>query len=459
MEMNRGLAIKQAVLSVVRALTLGALGLPPNVQAGEPRIVVGPNVQVSRERAEIPHREVVLAADPTRPDRLLAGSMIEYKGSLLPPSVAYASEDGGRTWRLSLERKSLEDRTLSGDPAVAFGPDGTAYFTTMARRGLFRSRDGGRTWEPPVAVDPEANLDREFLAVDGTGGRFHGRLYWSSTIVIPPLGDGHRRGASGVALYASADGGRSFDRPALRIAEPPLQASGIGNGVILSDGTFVVLYNLMEPRARAGAVVAAGPNARLGVGRSVDGGRTFEHDMPEIDSWTRGDLRAGVGCLAVDPGSAAFKDRLYAVWADGGPTTTYRIMLSISEDNGRTWSPSRVISDVPENDTRTERVDAYLPALAVNRRGVVAVTWYDSRGFAAGQGWHLRFRASTDGGRTWSSSIRVAEVDTQTKRLEDVPGDTAGLAADEGGMFHALWIDGRTQVRQVWTAAINVSSD
>ena len=130
-------------------------------------------------------------------------------------------------------------------------------------------------------MDPEADLDREFLTVDGTGGRFHRRLYWSSTIALKPLG-GHGQGASAIALDASGDGGLNFDRPALRIAEPPRQASGIGNGDVLSDGTFVVLYNLTEPRLRAGAVMAAGPNARLGIGRSTDGGRTFERDMPEI---------------------------------------------------------------------------------------------------------------------------------------------------------------------------------
>ncbi len=455
MEMGCRNPVQRIALGAMWAMTLGAFGGTPCARAGGPRIVVGPNVHVSRERADVPHREVVLAADPTRPTRILAGSMIEYKGSPLSPSVAYSSEDGGRTWRLALERKSPDDRSLSGDPAIAFGPDGTAYFTTMARRGLFRSRDGGRTWEEPTAVDPEADLDREFLAVDGTGGRFHRRLYWSSTIAIQPLG-GHGQGASGIALYASGDGGVTFDRPTLRIAEPPRQASGIGNGVVLSDGTFVVLYNLTEPRPRAGAIVAAGPNATLGVGRSTDGGRTFEREMPEIDSWTRGDLRAGVGCLAADPGSRAFKDRLYATWADGGPTKPYRILASVSEDRGLTWSPSRIVSDVPEGG---ERWDAYLPALAVDRSGVVGVTWYDTREVPGGKGWNIRFRASLDGGRTWQPSARVTEVETRTVGPADSPGDTAGLAATDGGVFHALWIDGRTRVRQVWTATITVGTN
>jgi hypothetical protein len=35
-------------------------------------------------------------------------------------------------------------------------------------------------------------------------------------------------------------------------------------------------------------------------------------------------------------------------------------------------------------------------------------------------------------------------------------GDTAGLVADADGVFHALWIDNRTGVHQVWTATIAV---
>jgi hypothetical protein len=35
-------------------------------------------------------------------------------------------------------------------------------------------------------------------------------------------------------------------------------------------------------------------------------------------------------------------------------------------------------------------------------------------------------------------------------------GDTAGLAADAAGVFHPLWIDNRTGIHQMWTAAVTV---
>jgi len=111
-----------------------------------------------------------------------------------------------------------------------------------------------------------------------------------------------------------------------------------------------------------------------------------------------------------------------------------------------------------------------MPVVAVNKDGVVGVSWYDTRD-AAGKdkGWDVRFAASLDEGKTWNPSVRVTSVSSKftgeiRKKLglsEDGrrlngPGDTAGLAATADGAFYPLWIDNRTGIRQVWTARIEV---
>jgi hypothetical protein len=64
------------------------------------------------------------------------------------------------------------------------------------------------------------------------------------------------------------------------------------------------------------------------------------------------------------------------------------------------------------------------------------------------------------GGRL--GSVRVSEqssafTEAIRKKLVRVwRGDTAGLAAGTDGVFHALWIDTRTGVPQVWTAGVTV---
>ena len=105
--------------------------------------------------------------------------------------------------------------------------------------------------------------------------------------------------------------------------------------------------------------------------------------------------------------------------------------------------------------------DAFVPSVAVNKAGVVLVSWYDTRGIQKDEaGWNIRVRASLDGGETWQPSAPVTDVPTlkdkkTRKRLLGV-GHTAGLAADADGAFHCLWVDGRSGILQVYTAAVEV---
>jgi hypothetical protein len=64
------------------------------------QITVGPNVQVSKPRVKIPHAEVILAAHPSNPARLLAGSIIEQPADG-DSVLAYSSCDGGTQWNSS----------------------------------------------------------------------------------------------------------------------------------------------------------------------------------------------------------------------------------------------------------------------------------------------------------------------------------------------------------------------
>jgi hypothetical protein len=128
-------------------------------------------------------------------------------------------------------------------------------------------------------------------------------------------------------------------------------------------------------------------------------------------------------------------------------------------------------------------------AVAVNREGIVGVSWYDRRESTNDQDWFVRFAASFDGGRTFTPSVKVSEapfshdwsklkgfqfhatgggsygeVRDPTLFLGVSPseayvngGDTAGLAASIDGVFHAVWIDNRTNIPQVWTTPITVN--
>src|SRR5512141_75882 len=88
-----------------------------------------------------------------------------------------ASLDGGKTWTKTLPAGFVPGVTrytndpdvagtgtgeFGGDPAVAFGPDGTAYFACFSYDGMntqllmSRSTDGGRTWLKGGTAEPLA---------------------------------------------------------------------------------------------------------------------------------------------------------------------------------------------------------------------------------------------------------------------------------------------------------------
>jgi hypothetical protein len=450
----------QALLFVTLAAAAGAAVSPSGAVAPgegeEPRTRVGPNVHVSRARAELPHNEVILAADPSDPRHLLAGSKVSYKPGWAAgtQSVAYWSADGGRTWRVTLERK---DVPRASDPAVAFGADGSAYFAALPLKGidLLRSRDHGESWQRVACAGPGVSADRPFLALDQTGGKYRGRLYCNCEFTPPLLDETAARWptpkADGYAVYSSDDGGKTIhDPPAWRLANPPFKEFGAGNPLVLSDGTLIAPYTVGDMSVPEN--VGNQPRRlTLCVLRSADGGRSFEGGA-RVSDWRRTN-EDGFPSYAAAPKGAPGQDRVYAAWSDvrGG---RHQVLFSYSADKGLTWSKRAVISD---EAAREKGPDSFLPAVAVNEDGVVGVSCYDTRDLAADQvGWDARFRASADGGKTWLPSVRVSRESSTFKNARGELGDTGGLAADAEGAFHLLWVDNRTGVQQVWTARVTV---
>jgi hypothetical protein len=447
----------------------------PRQEVRSPTIRVGPNVRVSESHARDTHYEVVIAAHPRDSSRLIAASIVYPEGVATYGTIVYVSSDGGSTWSPAHGLSSLGH---TGDPALAYGPDGLAYYVASSlpeigerRLLLYRSPDGGANWDGPF---PLTYMDREYITVDASQGPGRGRVYVNGNNRVP-------RTISDFVVYRSDDNGRSFNGPGTRASFGSVQATVMGNAVVASDGALVGVYVEAMPRG-------ASPLASIHSIWSVDGGASLA-GTAKIDNYVAGGERKGsiLGnanaepTLAIDGTRGRFKDRLYVVWPDRRSGHS-QILFAFSEDKGRSWSPARRINDNVPSDT----TDQFMPEIAVNRDGVVGVMWYDRRDHPDNLGWDARFAASFDGGGTFGPSVRVSQSGAsfppgtlRERRSASAPagddqerlraqinagrdsfmfmgGDTAGLAADATGVFHAAWVDNRSGVPQLWTAAISV---
>src|SRR6266446_2501847 len=239
----------------VARLTGIAIALLASSSGAQQRITVSANVHVSSARSQVTHDDVLIAADPSDASHLLACSMFDPEDGVFGPmTTVYASFDGGRTWSHVLTDSTADTE----DPACVFGPNGTAYFGHIQPMRIYRSTDAGKTWSAatfPVGPDQE---DRDFLSVDNTGGKFHGRVYAYAQMAAPHL-DGKVL-PKGITLWRSLDSGKSFEGPVQRFPDDFSTAFHPGNSAVLSDGTWMAVVNQLNISKRHDGI----GGARLG---------------------------------------------------------------------------------------------------------------------------------------------------------------------------------------------------
>lgn len=148
-----------------------------------------------------------------------------------------------------------------GDPMVDFDGDGRAYLSTLASGlSVWRSSDGGRSWSGPSEVG--GTLDRQWVVAPDSSGEGRQPVYAAAR-------SGRGPGAE-IAVFVSRDGGRSFTETARM--SPDI---GVLNGVIdlklTSDDALLLPYLAFRMRDR-GKEVAPGRQIVL---RSGDGGESW----------------------------------------------------------------------------------------------------------------------------------------------------------------------------------------
>ena len=457
------------------------------------QITVGPNVHVSRARTDVTHVEVLMAAHPNNPQKLLGCTIIGPTSDNRSQTGVYGSFDGGASWSPVI---TYTDQMQSMDPACTYGINDRAYFATLSRNkdltlrlNAYYSEDAGKTWqESIIPAGVKYNVDREYVTVDTSrSSKYRGRVYVHG-FLLRGYGLNNATSMGGFRLYRSLDGGKTFELPIDRLLADRTTVLHVGNGVVLSDGMFVALFAQLTLDKRndgypnSDPAPASRPSGAIRIITSSDGGDSLNQEVQVSDiygDWGR--ESSTIPSLSADTYSDVFRDRLYAVWADGRFGGRTQIVLSYSVDKGKTWSRPRLVSDDRAPVHGNLQRPTALPVVAVNKDGVVGVLWTDRRESSNDSDYHVRFAASMDGGETFTPSVRVSEkpnifdepnfgvIKGVSQASKDGPshlilvrekwlrgGDTAGLTADANGTFHPLWIDNRTGIAQVWTAPIVV---
>jgi len=458
---------------------------------------VGPNVQVSVGLAREPHFEMVLAADPVNADHLMACSIVWPNDWHTSEVVTYVTTDGGKSWTPTLRTRGDNGRP-SWDPACAYGPDGVAYSVSenidssvKSFDRIDRSTDGGRTWD--AAPTRLKHGERTFISVDNSTGNRRGwlYLYGAGNTCLPGVKCANSTaGANAMFFRSSGDGGRTIGSEQEIPAAEHNYLIGFGQGVVLADGTL--LAPMGEWRQSTDVTPFRAPRFDLSHdGRWANGALKVFRSKPDRPNWPPAtevfqvndwfferEFNGGyMPHMAADASTGPFKGRVYVVWPDQR-SGRYEVWLAYSDDAGKTWSPPRTVNDDrPWPDARGP--SSIQGMIAVNKDGVVGVTWFDRRDHPDDLGWTVRFRASFDGGETFTPSTQVSDVPFEPSKIDPVPlteiggwangaapislsvhafnfsgGHTVGFAADAGGAFHSLWVGSVTGVPQLWTAAI-----
>jgi photosystem II stability/assembly factor-like uncharacterized protein len=248
-----------------------------------------------------------LAIAPSNPDIIYVGSGEGLqRPDLSTGNGIYKSTDAGKTW------KHLGLRDGQQIPAILVDPqDPNRVFVAVlghpyganAERGVFRSTDGGQTWEKVLYKDE--NTGAIALAFDPKNAQIIYAALWSSR--QGPWENGAWQGP-GSGLFKSTDGGTTWKQLTKGL---PTFAEGLGRiGVTVAPSDPNRLYaNVDSPRLG-------------GVYRSDDAGESWQRVNNEPRIWGRGSDFAEV---KVDPKNP---DIVYAAntamyrSTDGGTTFT-----------------------------------------------------------------------------------------------------------------------------------------
>ncbi|MCE5236986.1 hypothetical protein LLH23_00660 [bacterium] len=226
-----------------------------------------------------------LCFDPTKPDVLYAGIGRPRWGKDGAGAI-YRSEDCGESWKLITPPGTLPEKAIVSDLEVA--PDGS-YVLAATSAGLYRSADGGATWERAGGLPDQSVL--EAAIAPGRAQIAYCTLQTTARDDQPWNG----------GVWRSDDGGRTWTR----------RSEGLSTRVGKTGQSSRMTSNLKEivvdPRDADTVYVGDQAWVSAGVCKSTNGGQSWQRasqqwgDGKNMDYGWITQWGPSVECLALSP--------------------------------------------------------------------------------------------------------------------------------------------------------------
>ncbi|MFL5562998.1 MAG: sialidase family protein [Gemmatimonadaceae bacterium] len=396
-----------------------ARSISPALVSGSAGISV---VDVSNDTTA--QNETPLAVNPLNPANMLTGNNDWNWNDGCGVNVTY---DGGKSWTRTLPNGFLPGVTkysddpavagtgsydFGGDPAVAFGPDGTAYFACFGYQAaspygvallVSRSTDGGRTWLAGGSSQPlvQAAVWQGNGISKGSTGQFpdHEAIHVADdgTIYITWAQFNGNGSHSPIYVSTSRDGGRTFSA-AQKVTDGPIRSDQ--DARIVTDRTTGTAYLTFDNGIQGGKGTA------MYVSVSTDRGVSwstpaliglFQNPVclypPYCFNISGGPFR-GPGSYPT-PAFDPTHRRLYVAYTDIVNGLAQIMLTSADAKDLKTWTAPQVVApgagDRINVEMSIEPGSGRIDMMANDR------SWSHNTAF------DVTYFASSDGGASWSA--------------------------------------------------------
>jgi photosystem II stability/assembly factor-like uncharacterized protein len=226
----------------------------------------------------------------------------------------FRSTDAGKTWtRMGLEKTGRIARVIvhPTDPNVVLACAVGHAYGPQPERGVFRTADGGRTWERVLFVDE--NTGCSDLAMDPRNPRILFAGMWQIEIHTW----GRESGGPGSGLFTSRDGGTTWTR----LAGRGLPAKPVGKvAVAIARTNPNRVYTLIET---GDGVPLNGKETEKGqIWRTEDGGATWQMINTDRDAMGRAHYYSRLAVATDNENETYYLTASFSKSIDAGRTLT-----------------------------------------------------------------------------------------------------------------------------------------